>query len=246
VLVIILKYFWHKIVTMKNTLFGLLALLICLPALAARPFVTDDARLTTGGSCQLESWARHYSDSREVWALPACNPGGNFEVTLGGGRARNDGESSTSDYVLQLKTLFRPLETNGWGIGLAAGSVRHPEIKPGPNQLGNEFAYVPLSASFYEDKIIMHANLGWLRDHKSHQSNMTWGLGGEFYLNGRLIGIAEVFGDSRAQRFGQTGLRFAVIPNLFQIDATVGQQFDAPGSSRWVSVGIRLTPERLF
>jgi hypothetical protein len=91
--------------------------------------------MTTAGSCQLEGWMRVYPDSREVWMLPACNPGGNFEITAGGGRAKNTGESATADYVLQAKTLFRPLETNDWGIGLAAGTVRHPENNPGPNLL---------------------------------------------------------------------------------------------------------------
>jgi len=28
--------------------------------------------------------------------------------------------------VLQFKTLFRPLDTNEWGWGLAVGAVRHP------------------------------------------------------------------------------------------------------------------------
>jgi len=63
-----------------------LCLVLCWPAVAwaARPFMTDDARLTTGGSCQLETWSRRYSDRSEFWALPACNPTGNLEITAGG------------------------------------------------------------------------------------------------------------------------------------------------------------------
>ncbi|MEW6563131.1 MAG: hypothetical protein AB1400_07865 [Pseudomonadota bacterium] len=41
------------------------SLLLPTPAWAARPFVTDDARLTKANSCQLESWTRSYSGSRE-------------------------------------------------------------------------------------------------------------------------------------------------------------------------------------
>ncbi|MBL8427420.1 MAG: hypothetical protein JNM16_08135, partial [Dechloromonas sp.] len=123
------------------------ALIIPTCAFAARPFVTDDARLTTAGSCQLESWMRIYPDSKELWALPACNPTGNLEFTVGGGRARHDDAPATSDYVFQAKTLFRPLETNDWGIGFAVGTIRHPEINPGPNMLGNTYAYIPLSVS---------------------------------------------------------------------------------------------------
>lgn len=131
---------------------------------AARPFVTDDARLTTGGSCQLESWLLIYPDGQEIWALPACNPTGNLEFTIGGGLAKYAGESATSDYVFQAKTLIRPLETNNWGLGLSVGTILHPEINPGLNQLGNTYAYIPLSVSLSDDKVIIHTNIGWLKD----------------------------------------------------------------------------------
>lgn len=225
---------------------GLVGLLLCSPAWAARPFVTDDARLTTEGSCQLESWMRAYSDSRELWALPACNPTGNLEITLGGGTATVTEGPSTADYVLQFKTLFKPLTTNGWGLGLAAGTVRHPEIHPGPNLLGNTFVYLPFSASFHNDQVIVHANFGWLRDHASSLDKMTWGIGGEFQMPARLTLIAETFGDDKSRPYWQTGVRFAVIPNLFQIDATIGQQFGGDSAGRWISFGVRWTPDRLF
>jgi hypothetical protein len=224
----------------------LLGLLLCFDARAARPFVTDDARLTTAGSCQLESWVRAYPDSQELWALPACNPTGNFEITLGSMMAKVNDESPTRDYVLQFKTLFKTLETNGWGVGLAVGTLHHPETRPGPNQLGNTYAYLPLSISFQNDKIIMHSNLGWLRDSASSQDNMTWGLGGEFQTGTRLLLIAESYGDDKTRPYLQTGVRFSVLPNLFQIDATTGQQLGSSSSTRWISFGLRWTPERMF
>ena len=38
---------------------------LCVPALAVagRPFVIDDARLTDAGSCQLEVWGESHTDS---------------------------------------------------------------------------------------------------------------------------------------------------------------------------------------
>lgn len=222
------------------------ALIIPTCAFAARPFVTDDARLTTAGSCQLESWMRIYPDSKELWALPACNPTGNLEFTVGGGRARHDDAPATSDYVFQAKTLFRPLETNDWGIGFAVGTIRHPEINPGPNMLGNTYAYIPLSVSLNDDKVILHANLGWLKDKASGQNNLSWGVGGEFKLHARLLGIAETFGDNRSMSYGQVGVRYSVRPDLFQVDATIGQQLSGPGTNHWVSFGIRYTPDKLF
>ena len=215
-------------------------------AWAARPFVTDDARLTSAGSCQLESWQRQYQNSRESWALPACNLYGNFEVTLGAGYASATDSSNTTDYVIQGKTLFRELTTNSWGWGLAVGKIAHPSINPGPNLMGNTYAYVPISRSFLDDDVIMHTNLGALRDRATGMVNGTWGVGSEIKLSERTLGIMEMFGDNHNKPYWQLGARYSVVPNLFQVDATVGQQWNGFTESRWISIGIRLTPSKLW
>jgi len=216
------------------------------PAWSARPFVTDDARLTNSGSCQLESWTRIYSDSTEFWALPACNPTGNFEVTLGAGLSTANDVKDTSDYVIQAKTLFKVLETNGWGIGLSIGKVYHPAVTPSANQLGNTYAYVPFSASFNDDQIVMHLNMGVLHDNASNKDNMTWGVGGELKASPRFMGILEAYGDHQSNPFAQAGVRMSVIPDLFQVDATLGGQLNGVNDNRWISFGIRITPDKLF
>jgi hypothetical protein len=215
-------------------------------AWAARPFMTDDARLTTEGSCQLESWARHYSNRTEYWALPACNPSGNFEVTAGGGQFWADGLPGSQDRVLQGKTLFRPLQTNDWGWGLAVGRVWHPSSQPGPNNLGNTYVYLPLSVSAQDDRMVFHFNLGSVQDRQTRLNSTTWGSGVEYWAHSRVMLIAEAFGDDRQKPFVQTGLRFALVPGLFQIDATRGVQPGSQGRSSWTSIGIRYTPDKLF
>lgn len=222
-------------------------LLLVSPAVqAARPFVTDDARLTSAQSCQLETWMRVYTNSSESWALPACNFGGNLEITAGGGRARFDNAASTDDYVLQAKTLFRTLEADGYGIGLAVGKVLHPEVNPGPNLLGNTYAYVPLSFPLLDDRALLHTNLGWLRDRATQRDNLTWGVGGELALNKRFGVMAESFGDNHVKPYWQAGLRTFLAPDRVQIDATVGKQWNGEKESRWFSIGLRITPDRLF
>ena len=222
------------------------ASLLTAQAFAARPFVTDDARLTTAGSCQLESWQRQYQNSREFWVLPACNLHGNFEVTMGAGYAQATASPSATDYVLQGKTLFQELSPNGWGWGLAVGKIAHPSINPGPNLLGNTYAYIPISRSFWDDEVIVHTNLGTLRDTATGTVNGTWGFGSEIKLTDRTLGIVEMFGDNHNRPYWQVGARYAVIPNLFQIDATVGKQWNGFSESRWFSVGIRFTPSKLW
>lgn len=234
---------------MKNIALTALLLVSAWPAAhAARPFVTDDARLTTAGSCQLETWARAYRHGSELWILPACNPTGHLEVTAGGGtatRAAGDG-SRTEDYVFQAKTLFRTLDTNGWGAGLAIGTVRHPQVNPGPNLLGNSYIYLPLSFSFADDLLILHLNAGWLRDKASGSSQRTWGVGTELNLGERWSLIAESFGNSAETPYWQAGARYSLVPGLFQLDATAGRRFGGDRDARWLSFGLRLTPARLF
>lgn len=229
-----------------TVLIALLATLLAAPAWSARPFVTDDARLTTAGSCQLESWTRSYRNSTELWALPACNPTGKLEFTVGGGTAKvKDSTGWTDDYVFQAKTLFRELTPDGWGVGFAVGTIRHPKINPGPNLLGNTYVYLPLSMSFAQDRVVIHLNAGWLRDKATRASQATWGVGSELNLNPRWTMIAESFGNTD-NRFWQAGARYNLIPGLFQLDTTTGSQFGGDRDARWISFGLRLTPEKLF
>jgi len=222
------------------------ALLAVAHTHAARPFMTDDARITTEHSCQLETWSRHYRDRSENWALPACNPTGNFEITLGGGHFRSQGQPPTDDQLIQAKTLFRPLTTNDWGWGVAVGAVRHPSVVPGPNLVGNHYLYLPLSVSMHDDKVVLHTNLGWLRERQTQRQLTTWGAGIEYWVHPRWMLIAESFGDDRQKPFVQTGVRFSVVPGLLQIDATWGSQAHNGPRAPWMSFGLRYTPDKLF
>jgi hypothetical protein len=213
---------------------------------AARPFMTDDARLTTEGSCQLESWTRRYTDRTEYWALPACNPSGNLEVTAGGGHFNADGQAHSRDSILQAKTLFRPMQTNDWGWGLAVGRAWHPSAQPGPNNLGNTYVYVPLSVSMRDDRVVVHTNLGWVQDRQSRLNATTWGVGVEYWVHPKVMVIAESFGDDRQKPWVQSGARFSWVPGIFQIDVTRGIQPGSGSRSSWTSFGLRYTPDKLF
>ena len=241
--------FWYRsIMVIQRFSITVLLAIAASPVWGARPFVTDDARLTTDGSCQLETWTRIYRDSTEFWALPACNPGGNLELTLGAGRAIYDepGRSPNSDYVFQAKTLLRRLTPNDVGIGIAAGTVRHPAVNPGPNLLGNTYVYLPLSVSLADDALVVHVNAGWLRETRTHRHLTTWGVGTEWNVSERITWMAETFGDSHPNTYWQAGGRFSLIPQRLQVDATIGQNAGGMQASRWVSFGLRITPASLF
>ena len=216
--------------------------LLAIPAHAARPMITDDARLTDAGACQMETWLHVHRTERELWALPACNPGGNFEMTVGGALARSDGQKNSGALVIQGKTLFKPLETNGYGLGLAAGYA----TQPGQGQSGSPYFYVPLSFSLADDRVVIHTNLGNLRERESKQNRLTWGVGSELQATPSLYVIAETYGQDKGSAFFQTGLRYWLVPNHVQIDTTYGSQFGHIGEQRWISLGLRLISSRLF
>jgi hypothetical protein len=216
-----------------------------MPAQAARPMNTDDARIVDAKACQLETWAKRHSSSLELWAQPACNFTGNLELTVGGALTRADGHSRTSGQMMQGKTLFKTMEPNGWGIGLAMGVSRDPEAGSGHDWYG----YVPTSFSWADDRMVIHTNVGWVRQQGTRRTHATWGIGVEAQVLSRTWLIAESFAQAGQGRpFYQVGVRHWLVPNRVQIDATIGNRFGggnvpATGGAtneRWVSIGLRL------
>jgi hypothetical protein len=226
------------------------ATVICLSGLfispavhAARPMITDDARITDAKACQLETWVQSGRNSTEYWALPSCNFTGNLELTFGGARTRADGTTRTTDVMFQGKTLFKTLEPNGWSWGLAAGNARHPDTHIGSGPIGNLYAYVPASFSFRDDRVLLHTNLGWLRDKGvgHHRHRMTWGIGSEAQLTERTWLIAETFGQGQGRPFFQAGFRYWLKQDRIQVDTTYGNRFGSGNTEeRWFSIGLRL------
>lgn len=217
-----------------------LVLAINSGAHAARPMVTDDARIVDPGACQIETWRRGDRGSYESWALPACNFTGNLEVTLGATDQPEASGGRAADIVLQGKTVFKTLETNGYGYGLVVGGVSHSDRIAQQESVGSIYGYVPISKSFHDDRLIVHVNLGALQNRDVDTKAFTWGVGGEFNVTSRVALIAETYGNNHSQPFVQGGLRIWIVPNRFQVDTTIGAQSGDFGPTRWWTIGMRL------
>ncbi len=207
---------------------------------AARPMITDDARTVDAKACQVESWVRTNHGSREYWALPACNFTGNLELTFGGARTADATGTHTSDVVLQGKTLFKTLEPGGWSVGLAGGAIRHPGNAGNGKRVGELYSYVPASFAYFNDKMILHTNVGVLHNTVTSSTRGTWGVGTETALSARTWLIAEAFQQKEGRPFFQAGVRHWIVPNHVQIDATFGNRFGSQTDERWFSIGLRL------
>ena len=208
--------------------FHLTAFFISLSAHAARPFVTDDARVVDLGGCQIETFYKEqlaYTGS-EFWFLPACNPGG-VELTLGANRV-----DENRSVVFQAKTLIKPLVTNGAGFAASMGMI-------GGDPYGNAIA----SFSFLDDRSVVHLNLGMIMDHAADVLRGTWGIGLEQLLFApRLYGILETYGIKGENPTLHYGVRIWLVPNRFQLDATHGERraSDSAPEQRFNTLGLRI------
>lgn len=205
------------------------------PAHAGRPMAVDDAGIVGANSCQLESWVYNSSNGTEYWAVPACNFSGNLEVAVGGARIV---EASQTGRValLQGKTLFKPLDNNGWGTGLVLGT----QTVLGHSGVGDVFARVPVSFSFLDSRIVVHTNAGFVRMKSSRHTHGTWAVGVEAALNERSTLTAETFGQQGGKPLVQLGMKYWITKDRVQLDATYGNRVGHGRSNRFVTIGVVL------
>lgn len=208
-------------------------------ARGARPLITDDARIVDPQACQLESYIRELPTGSEFWALPACNPWGNLEITVGGNWIRMQNSPDTSHLIVQGKSILKGVETNGWGVGVAIGAsdIVSPQSA---REVSEVYLNVPVTFSFRDDTILVHVNGGVDRDRLAMETKVTWGLATEVGITDRFAIVAETFGDNHENPFVHGGIRVWVIPQRWQVDTTVGAHLGAGHAGTWVSVGIRL------
>lgn len=220
----------------------LFLLLIAAPAAwAARPFVTDDARIVDPGGCQLESVVKRQREHREheYWLLPACNPRGGTELTLGAIRTLSEPSGNGSNFIAQGKFLLKPLQANATGYALSLGLSRQ-RLDAGAGSINPYFNGIG-SVSLDDDRVVLHGNLGMLRNRALDRSIGTWGAGAEVLLLApRLYGIAEAYGQRFEKPTLHVGLRYWIAPNRLQIDATAGRQHASPADRSFNTVGLRL------
>lgn len=216
--------------------FTTLALLcVMTSARAGRPMIVDDAGIVGANSCQLESWVYNGSNGTEYWAVPACNFSGNLEIALGGAHIDGTGQRGTVA-VLQGKTLFKPLDSNGWGAGLVFGT----QTVLGNSGLGDVFATVPVSFSFHNNRIVTHTNAGFVRVKSSGRTLGTWGAGVEVVMDERSTFTAETFGQQGGKPLVQFGVKYWLTPDRLQLDATYGNRVGNGSKDRFMTIGLVL------
>jgi hypothetical protein len=213
-----------------------------IAAFAARPFVTDDARVVPEGGYQIETFVKRQRSfgEREAWFLPACNPSGNLEITLGGLNIQNDADGRASTLIAQGKTIFKPLQTDSYGIAASLGAARQRPFAADAASHWSPYVNLISSISLRSDAVVIHVNAGALDDRNTGVLRPTGGLGAEILVAPRLYAIVEAYGQKGEKASQQIGLRLWVVPDRVQVDGTLGSQRSGPPAREWMSLGLRL------
>jgi len=225
------------------------------PALAVRPFVTDDARVVGFHVGQLESSVKADKNVVVNLNLFAFGPTERLELTLGWTdgfpHGRNDARVlSFQGPLVQAKYLFIDTKPNATpGLAAVAGGFPPWGSQTFKPDASREFFYIAMTESLGDaDRVLIHGNLGFT----STNSNTVayWGIGTQVRIWGGLNAIFEVFqNDPYAGDLGgafQTGFRYIVSDNL-QIDMTGGTGlWGDPHLSAYYGMGIRMVTDRLW
>jgi len=227
---------------LARALLGLALAATSASASAGRPLDTEDAEIIDEGRCQLESWAFQSRSAKRYWLVPACNPFGNLELQLGFAREQTDDAPRHNDYVLQAKTLLKPLEENGWGIGLVGSAAR---FGGGDDRTWGYTALLAVSRSFDDNRARLHGNAGAVYTQRTRGLSGLWAVAGEFDVTERVTLVGEVLGVAGEGRLAQVGARLWIVPDRVQIDGSVGRSDFSGRTESFFTLGIYLaTPVR--
>jgi hypothetical protein len=225
------------------------------PAMAVRPFVTDDARVVGEHQAQVETSVRYDQDEFTNLNLFAFGPTKNSEVTLGFTNGFTLDKDSNRSYaaagpLLQFKYLFWEAKKNSYpGMAIALGAAPpwgKGDFRP---EKWSEFVFLAATESLFDnEQVLIHANLGISTTNPAAVA--TWGLGTQIRLIGGLHAVLEIFyNDPYAGKTGgayQVGFRH-IVSDSVQVDMTMGGGFfGSEQMPTFAGMGLRMVSDKLW
>ena len=202
---------------------------------------TEDAGVLDVRDCELESFVGSSRPSggpteRLLSVQVGCGVGAHSQVALAAARATSEGDSVRSLTVLGKTALNPDADDKAPQLALA-WAFSADSARGGLKHEGTALNAV-LSWPLH-DEVSLHMNLGWGHSASDKQSTTGWAVGVEHHVRGDLDLTAETFGNDRdASPWVQVGLRWAVKPEQFYIDASYGVQTGAE-RSKAMTLGLR-------
>jgi hypothetical protein len=193
-------------------------------------FLVDDAGISPGGSCGLETWVSRINSTNLATLSPFCNFTGGSEWTL---PLVYNLEGTELVYMgLEYKTVW--LDT-GRGPALAFDTgVLYSRI-------AREFEeyYINIPASFQLlENLTLHLNAGGRHDRADRDTYATWGLAATVKtVNGPVL-IMEYADDDRHDPWIAAGARFRVGATRWTLDLGVAR--DTGSGDNMFTIGLNI------
>jgi len=208
------------------------------PALAGRPFATEDAGVLDRGACEIESFVARETasdaDSLRGSSLQvSCGLLSRAQFGLGMSREKAGSERSTALAIGGKVYLLKQDETNP-GFTIA---YRHARSKLVGESWQREATDVLAVLSLPLAGMTVHANLGGSRLHSARHDSTLWALALERPMgSGVDVGI-ESYGDDRDPAWVGLGVRWMPLPDLF-VDASLARQLGG-ARARSTTIGLK-------
>jgi hypothetical protein len=155
------------------------------------------------------------------------------------------------EYVVQGKTLLRPLRPDGWGAGVVLGAGRDPALAGTSPDARSYDAYVSLSRAFAGDRVVLHQNTGWIYQRAGNERSfrgrhaLSWAARVDVAVGGGrgppVVAVAEAYGPAGVDPEFQVGLRAFPRPDAVQVDLSYGGLLRTGRPAAGWTVGLTLT-----
>ena len=228
------------------------------PALAVRPFITDDARIADKGTLLVETSLRVDKERFQNLNVLSYRIAERLEASVNftDGFMINDetrGNPSIAGPGLQFKYLF------GDGVGIDFPSTALVVGATSPDGSGSvnfkapawsEYVYLAVTKALvnHPENLNLHINIGLNHSEaEGHPTTVAWGVGIQAHAVGKLFLCTEIFaGDPYAITPGalyQIGLRY-FFSDKMQIDMSTGTGlWGDPKLGAYLGLGLRVVFE---
>lgn len=205
----------------------------------AQQMVVDDATVLVDRQMQLEAWY----GTEQSWIQPSISLSHLWDITPG--IIFNTGDDgSISQLFGELKYVPTDLDFDGYSYGWTGAIFFDTE-----GRVDRVYTYIPFTKYILDRTSQVHLNIGL--DGKDNiagdfEYGFTTGLRADFGLTDRFIILSEVFTTDFETPSFQAGIRFDVVPDVFNIDVTYGESFKSEIDYPGLNIGIAFKPTRVW
>lgn len=209
----------------------------CLTAYAGRPLGTDDAGTAGANMCQVEGWlARESANSTRTLVLaPACGLGDAVEIGFELARTVPDNDTRFEG-GLSVKWVDPAWKAGAlnWGVKAWHGTAHSRQA---PTWSATTSGVMGLMTWQVSDGVVVHGNLGFEKDHPSHNTEPLANLAVSWSPAPSVSLVAEMMAVRHQPTQLNVGARWWLLPERVALDVTTGRS-TGTNSTRTTTIGL--------